>query len=138
MTYFREHRAEDNARCLKYYSEHADALKAKSRKYNKTEKGRLISRIKAARRYAKESNPEAVKQVINDNILKYGGLCCEKCKQRIAEAYHIDHITPLIKGGDNRYENLQILCQKCNLQKSIKIADYRQIENEGQLLLTGG
>jgi hypothetical protein len=34
---------------------------------------------------------------------------------------HFDHIIPLAKGGGNTEENIQILCQTCNLRKSDKI-----------------
>ena len=37
------------------------------------------------------------------------------------ENLHLDHIIPFSKGGDTSVENLQLLCQKCNLQKSNKI-----------------
>ncbi|MDR2585138.1 MAG: HNH endonuclease [Prevotellaceae bacterium] len=37
------------------------------------------------------------------------------------EKIHIDHIIPFSKGGSNEVENLQLLCQKCNLEKSNKI-----------------
>jgi hypothetical protein len=45
---------------------------------------------------------------------------CQLCK-RVATAdgldYHIDHITPWIKGGPTVLSNLQLLCSKCNLIK---------------------
>jgi len=45
---------------------------------------------------------------------------CQLCK-RVATAdgleYHIDHITPWIKGGPTVLSNLQLLCSKCNLLK---------------------
>ena len=37
------------------------------------------------------------------------------------ENLHLDHIIPFSKGGDTSVENLQLLCQKCNLEKSNKI-----------------
>lgn len=37
------------------------------------------------------------------------------------ENLHLDHIIPFSKGGATNVENLQLLCQKCNLEKSNKI-----------------
>lgn len=33
---------------------------------------------------------------------------------------HIDHILPISKGGGSQFDNLQFLCQSCNLKKSNK------------------
>jgi hypothetical protein len=33
---------------------------------------------------------------------------------------HIDHILPASRGGSSKFENLQFLCQHCNLKKSNK------------------
>lgn len=34
-----------------------------------------------------------------------------------------DHIIPLARGGETTMDNLQTLCQECNRQKGIKVAD---------------
>ena len=41
------------------------------------------------------------------------------CHARLSlSVSHIDHITPVIQGGTNDRENLQLLCAGCNLRKS--------------------
>ncbi|QWT30007.1 HNH endonuclease [Streptomyces phage TunaTartare] len=53
----------------------------------------------------------------------YGKLCL-KCG--VTEKLTIDHIVPLSLGGDNQFENLQILCHSCNSSKQNRsCADYR-------------
>lgn len=45
-----------------------------------------------------------------------------KCRQCGAADYlEFDHIIPRAKGGANTAENLQLLCRRCNLQKSDRI-----------------
>ena len=47
-----------------------------------------------------------------------GGRCCICGAQSELE---FDHIIPLSKGGATTFRNLQLLCHRCNLQKSDKI-----------------
>ena len=44
---------------------------------------------------------------------------CVKCGSR--ENIEYDHIIPVSKGGSNTERNIQILCEKCNREKSDKI-----------------
>lgn len=47
-------------------------------------------------------------------------LCCGS-----VDALTVDHIVPVAKGGDNDIDNLQTLCDQCNVQKGSKVVDYR-------------
>lgn len=44
---------------------------------------------------------------------------CAVCKNKLAD-YHVDHITPVAKGGTNDRRNLQLLCPPCNRHKAAK------------------
>jgi hypothetical protein len=49
---------------------------------------------------------------------RYGGKCAD-CGA--VDYLEFDHIVPVAKGGSNSDQNVQLLCRKCNLQKSDKI-----------------
>lgn len=59
--------------------------------------------------------------------LKFYGVKCMKCAA-IKTEMHVDHIKPISKYPDLKlcFGNLQVLCKKCNLEKSnINEIDYR-------------
>ncbi|MBK9444094.1 MAG: HNH endonuclease [Comamonadaceae bacterium] len=55
-------------------------------------------------------------------ILKRDNFCCRKCGNSPAKnpsiILHVDHILPWSRGGETIFENLETLCEKCNLGKS--------------------
>ena len=77
--------------------------------------------------------PKDKLEIISENIDHYGACKCEKCKQNVIKAQksrkgvtpprneiQIDHIEPESLGGKNSVENGQVLCRRCNRQKSNK------------------
>lgn len=53
---------------------------------------------------------------------------CTYCGVLLSGAYHIDHKTPVSRGGSNDISNLQILCGPCNLKKGTKTdEEYKSI-----------
>jgi ATP adenylyltransferase len=74
------------------------------------------------------------KDPIPDNlyyrVLKESGGRCALCGATKSERpLHVDHIKPRSRGGKTEYENLQVLCSKCNLIKGNKDdTDFRDAE----------
>ena len=50
---------------------------------------------------------------------------CQICGAKVPRrGYHVDHIIPISKGGDEwDQENMQLACPKCNLTKSDKLEE---------------
>jgi 5-methylcytosine-specific restriction endonuclease McrA len=46
---------------------------------------------------------------------------CFWCKKALSGRYHVDHVIPLSKGGDNGPGNLVCACPHCNLTKHAKM-----------------
>jgi 5-methylcytosine-specific restriction endonuclease McrA len=71
------------------------------------------------------TNPKIKTRHINEKsrlkILKRDNYSYVKCGRSPAThkgiVLHIDHIKPFSKCGDSRFDNLQTLCNKCNLGK---------------------
>jgi hypothetical protein len=79
---------------------------------------------------ARQSTAEALRQrerslmtaSLRTTILRRDGSRCQMCGASAADGatLHVDHVTPVSLGGRTVPENLQALCQSCNLGKSNK------------------
>lgn len=69
-------------------------------------------------------------RLTKDVIPRIGGLQrwkCAICKVSIRARYHIDHITPIARGGRHVAPNIQLLCPPCNWSKHARDpVDYMQ------------
>lgn len=62
---------------------------------------------------------EPIPQDVQDAVWRRDGGRCVKCGSQ--ENLEFDHIIPFSKGGSNTVRNLQLLCEKCNREKSNNI-----------------
>ena len=62
---------------------------------------------------------ERIPSGVRQNVWKRDGGKCVMCGSR--ERLEYDHIIPISKGGSNTERNIELLCEKCNRNKSDKI-----------------
>ena len=54
---------------------------------------------------------------------------CNMCdKELTLKGFHIDHILPLSRGGNNENENLQLLCKPCHFEKTRQEQDDKYVK----------
>jgi 5-methylcytosine-specific restriction endonuclease McrA len=58
---------------------------------------------------------------------------CMNCLCSLRHGFHVDHIQPLARGGNNLIGNIQLLCPTCNWRKNVK-DPFDFARNEGRLL----
>lgn len=106
------------------YEESYELLKA-ARKAEGNAKLRSVKRDiekKIQERYEtviSDDNRSPIPDDVKDSVWRRDGGKCVKCGSQ--EKIEYDHIIPVSKGGSNTARNIQILCEKCNREKSDKI-----------------
>lgn len=95
------------------------AIAVVKRRYRASEKGVLANRKDHQVRRSRKHNAGGTHTVSDVSALLLAqGRKCAFCRCRMqGTAWHVDHITPLSRGGSNDKYNLQILCQPCNSKK---------------------
>lgn len=99
-----------------------DKIKAKlleKKKKREIEKLALQELIDEGEIFPEANKRPPIPKDVVDTVWNRDGGKCVYCGSN--EDLHLDHIIPFSKGGDTSVENLQLLCQKCNLEKSNKI-----------------
>lgn len=86
--------------------------------------------VRASRRMGKARRKGAEGVFFSEDVEQHfamqQGLCAgPMCRCPLDETgYHIDHIVPVSRGGSNWPDNLQLLCPKCNMEKSAKMPEF--------------
>lgn len=82
---------------------------------------RLRSDVEALERVADSESPRRapISREVKIIVFERDQGSCVDCSS--TTDLHFDHIIPVAKGGSNSAENIQILCQRCNLEKGDRI-----------------
>lgn len=90
-------------------------------KHRKEQLERIVRQelIDSGELYGEQPKRPPIPRELVDAVYRRDGGRCVYCGS--TENLQIDHIIPFSKGGATTIENLQLLCQKCNLEKSNKI-----------------
>lgn len=94
--------------------------------FDQLRQGLLAAQATRARQSTAEALRQRERSLMNPGlrmkILRRDGFRCRMCGASASDgtSLHIDHITPVSRGGRTTAENLQTLCQTCNIGKSNK------------------
>lgn len=119
--YYAENREERMAYSVAYHAAHTGARALYAAAYRRANPE--VTKAQEARRRAREAGaavgklPRDIERHLFDQ--QFGWCAC--CGADLAETgYHVDHVTPLARGGAHAEDNLQLLTPKCNMAKGAK------------------
>ena len=80
---------------------------------------RLKNKFSEAETIDKEKGRSGIPEKVRIAVWRRDDGKCAKCGSR--ENLEYDHIIPVSKGGNNTVRNIELLCEKCNREKSANI-----------------
>ena len=117
----RERRAAQNK---KWCEENKELRELSRKKYTETAKGKLSKKVRSQRRRVRKRNAEGsytLRQLKEQRAIQQNK--CYYCCCELNETAHIEHKTPLCRGGSNWIENIALSCPSCNLSKGTKTVE---------------
>lgn len=115
-----------------WYENNKEKFKKIAKDWELNNKDAKRSRTRNYRARKRNANGTHSKQDIQ-SLLSLQKNHCAVCKTSLAKKYHVDHIIPLVAGGENSKTNLQLLCPDCNFRKNDK-DPLRFMQEKGYLL----
>jgi hypothetical protein len=112
----RKKKEEDARRRLE--AEKAAIAKKLKERHRKRELEKIVMQelIDSGELFGEQPKRPPIPREVVDAVYRRDGGRCVYCGS--TENLQLDHIIPFSKGGSTTIENLQLLCQKCNLEKS--------------------
>lgn len=117
--YKEANREKINAQSREYYQKNREAILEKKREYEQTEEAKIKRRIIRLNYIARKKGASG-DYTKNDflSLFEEGDQSCYLCGCSINKFdFHIEHKTPLTRGGSNEIDNIGISCMTCNIRK---------------------
>jgi len=132
-----ENREKINQKSRAWYAANKDRVSENGRAWRSANREARAASCRNRRRmkYSADGKHTAFEVL---SIFEHQRGLCAACNCKLLksgrERFHVDHITPLLRGGSNDKYNLQCLCPFCNLSKGAK-DPIQWAEQNGRLLL---
>lgn len=105
---------------VKYHEDPEPHRLARKARFQKNPESRRVGGARRRALLAKAAGSHTCADVIQMYEDQQG--LCAYCETPLFGTYHVDHMTPLVKGGSNGTENLAVTCVDCNRSKHTKTA----------------
>ena len=129
-SYYR-HRESKLEKVKQYYDLNKEKIREYKKEYNQKQENKLLFRNARHRRRARLKDSDVTPSQIRALVKKSKN--CYWCNVKLNKNYHLDHYTPISKGGKHTISNLVVSCPSCNLQKHAK-DPYQFALEKGRLL----
>lgn len=120
-----EYKAKVRQRNQSNWKANKPILQSKRREWGETEHGKTLTRAASIRRKSrkKSATVQGVDEAVKA-ILTATGIKCFYCSASLTRnTVHIEHKTPLIRGGLHSADNIVPSCAPCNLRKGTRTAE---------------
>lgn len=106
-----------------YYAANREAIKAKVKAYRQANPDARRAVKHAERARYRQAGGTFTRADLWSLYVEQDG-CCFYCGHAFGvSGYHVEHRTPIVRGGTNSPENLALACPSCNLAKGRKTDD---------------
>jgi len=130
QAYRATHKAEMRAQDKAWYQRNKEHVRTRAKAWRTANRDKYVSavlewqrrhpeyqRLRTAKRRARVQGGTLSHGILKRLYEKQKGLCpC--CGKSLGVDFHLDHITPLSKGGAHADWNMQLLRPECNIEKS--------------------
>lgn len=121
--YYQTHKARINARTKLWVAANPDKHRASCNNWKKAHPERVLelARMDASNYRARKRNA-FIESIDHTLVFERDGGTCQICYEPIGTSkWHIDHIHPLVAGGEHSYANVQLSHASCNQRKWARV-----------------